>query len=76
MTPEEMTALLETLEAREVPDEEFEECAKKAGAMEGLSDEQRLLFYGLYKVSSDCLSHSDMDMLFLTLMMYLHRFLY
>lgn len=43
MTPEEMTALLETIEAREVPDEEFEECAKKAGAMEGLSDEQVIL---------------------------------
>lgn len=49
MDLEELTMILETIEARIVPDDEFEEIARKAGALKNLDDENRLLFYGLYK---------------------------
>jgi acyl-CoA-binding protein len=49
MDLEEMTMLLETIDAQVVSDEQFETAAAEAAALKNLDNELRLLFYGLYK---------------------------
>jgi hypothetical protein len=49
MNLEAMTTLMDTIEDKPVTDEEFESASTQAAALEGLSNELRLLFYGLYK---------------------------
>jgi diazepam-binding inhibitor (GABA receptor modulating acyl-CoA-binding protein) len=49
MDMEAITALLATIGKKEVSTEEFEVASAEAAAMQDLTDEKRLVFYGLYK---------------------------
>jgi hypothetical protein len=45
----ELSMLLESMDPREVPEEELMEAAGKVKSMKGLPQEQQLMLYGLFK---------------------------
>jgi acyl-CoA-binding protein len=45
----ELSMLLETMEPREVSEQEFTECVMKTKNMKSLPQEQQIMLYGLFK---------------------------